>query len=237
MAETRQTDDQAKKSRKSALGTALPAVSAHTPAQENSANIEELRNEITMLRRELRLMRIANAELERVAVRDTLTPLYNRRYFLTALNERLNRAKRYNSTAALLFLDVNRMKFINDAFGHSAGDFALLHIAQLIQTNIRTTDVAARIGGDEFAVIIEEVDQATALTKVEELEQMLRATPCDFGEEKLMVSASIGFTMLMPNDRDESAIERADANMYARKRAWHSQSKSGSKPKGSSAAA
>lgn len=236
MAETRQKSGQGNRSSTKALDTAVPAVSAHAPAPEDSANINELRNEITLLRRELRLMRIANAELERVAVRDTLTPLYNRRYFLTALNERLNRAKRYNSKAAMLFLDVNRMKFINDAFGHSAGDFALIHIAQLIQANIRKTDVAARIGGDEFAIIIEEVDQAAALAKVEEMEQILRATSCDFGEDTLMVSASIGFTMLMPNDRDESVIERADANMYARKRAWHSQSRSRSRANGSAAA-
>jgi len=224
-----------------AVGPALADNAPVTdPVTDSAAVIAELRSEITLLRGELRLMRIANAELERVAVRDTLTPLYNRRYFLTALNERLNRAKRYNSKAAMLFLDVNRMKFINDAFGHSAGDFALIHIAQLIQANIRTTDVAARIGGDEFAIIIEEVDKDAAIAKVEELEQILRATPCDFGsdfgEEKLMVSASIGFTMLMPNDNDESAIERADADMYARKRAWHAKVKHQTTDTGSAAA-
>jgi len=183
--------------------------------------IEELRSEVVALRRELRLLRIANAELERVAVRDTLTPLHNRRYFLTALNERIIRAKRYGSKAAILFIDVNRMKFINDAYGHNAGDFALMHVAQLLQANIRTTDVAARIGGDEFALILEEVDQDEAIAKTEELERLFRTTACDFGEEKFMVTASIGFTMLLPSDNDESLIERADANMYARKREWH----------------
>lgn len=187
--------------------------------------IEELRSEVTALRRELRLLRIANAELERVAVRDTLTPLYNRRYFLTAVNERIVRAKRYGSKAAIMFIDVNQMKFINDAYGHSAGDFALMHVAHLLQANIRATDVAARIGGDEFALILEEVDQDGVLAKAEELEQLLRTTACDFGEEKLTVTASIGFTMLLSSDNESSLIARADANMYARKRVWHRQAR------------
>ena len=190
-------------------------------ADENPSVIEELRRELSGLRRELRLLRIANAELERVAVRDPLTPLYNRRYFLTALNERLVRAKRYHSRAAVLFIDVNLMKLINDLHGHGAGDFALVHAAQLIQANIRATDVAARIGGDEFAVILEEVDEDQALTKMEQLERVLMNTRCVYGEDVLPVSASIGFTMLATGDTEDTLIERADADMYERKRAWH----------------
>lgn len=188
---------------------------------EKSSAINELQNEISALRRELRLLRIANAELERVAVRDSLTPLFNRRYFLSALNERLGRAKRYKTKAAVLFIDVNRMKHINDLFGHSAGDFALVHVAQIVQAHIRTTDVAARIGGDEFAIILEEVDEDQALAKTEQLGDVLSTVQCRFGEETLPVSASIGLTMLRPDDSDDQLIERADADMYARKRAWH----------------
>lgn len=188
---------------------------------EKSSTINELRNEVIALRRELRLLRIANSELERVAIRDPLTPLFNRRYFLTALNERLDRAKRYNNKAAVLFIDVNRMKYINDAFGHSAGDFALIHTAQIVQAHIRTTDVAARIGGDEFAIILEEVDEEQALTKAEQIAEVLKASKCLFGKDILPVSASIGLTMLRADDTEDALIERADADMYARKRAWH----------------
>lgn len=201
----------------------LPPAQAEVPAraEDLSAAVEELSTEVMSLRRELRLLRIANAELERVAVRDTLTPLFNRRYFLTALNERLVRAKRYNTKAAVLFIDVNRMKFINDAFGHAAGDFALVHVAQLVQANIRGTDVAARIGGDEFAVILEEVDEEQAEAKARQLDEVMRTAPCIFGQEALPLSASIGLTMLRPNDTEDALIERADSDMYARKRAWH----------------
>ncbi|MGE4429434.1 MAG: GGDEF domain-containing protein [Sphingobium sp.] len=200
--------------------SAVPS-EALSAAEEKAAIINELRNEVSTLRRELRLLRIANAELERVAVRDTLTPLFNRRYFLTALNERLVRAQRYNTRSAVLFIDVNRMKRINDAFGHSAGDYALVHIAHLVQANIRATDVAARIGGDEFAIILEEVDEARAAAKADQLAEVMNETPCLFGARSLPVSASIGLTMLRPHDTEEALIERADADMYARKRAWH----------------
>lgn len=185
----------------------------------SAAIIAELKAELATLRGEVRMLRIANAELERVAIRDTLTPLYNRRYFLTALHERIVRARRYGASAAVLFIDINRMKHINDLFGHSAGDFALVHAAQLVRAHVRETDVAARLGGDEFAIIIEEVDAALATTKAEQLDHILRTAQCRYGEALLPVSASIGWTMLMPNDTADSLIERADADMYARKRA------------------
>ena len=111
---------------------ARPAASA-VEADLSAAVIDELKAEVASLRRENRLLRIANNELERVAICDTLTPLFNRRHFLTALYERIARAKRYDATAAVLFIDINRMKLINDEHGHSAGDFALVHAAQLVQ--------------------------------------------------------------------------------------------------------
>jgi len=205
------------------LAGSVVFMSPDSSAAPDSLSIEELRNEITTLRREMRLLRIANAELERVAILDTLTPLFNRRHFLSALNKQLIRAERYNTKSAVLFIDVNRMKHINDEYGHSAGDFALVHASQIILAHIRKTDVAARIGGDEFAIMLEEVDQKQAAAKAEQLDEMLRSTPCHLGDDILPLSASIGYTMLMPNDSEDSLIERADASMYARKRAFHSQ--------------
>lgn len=195
----------------------------HVDGIENGSAIRELRSEVSALRRELRLLRIANSELERVAVRDTLTPLFNRRYFLTALQDHLARTRRYGSKAALLFIDVNRMKYINDHFGHNAGDHALLHIAHIVEAHIRAGDIAARIGGDEFAMILECVDEQGAISKTEQLTSMLRATPCMFGTALLPVSASVGFTLLHPDDTSESLMDRADANMYAHKRKWYGQ--------------
>jgi diguanylate cyclase (GGDEF)-like protein len=191
------------------------------PAGSASADpqVAELKREIAALRGELRLLRVAHAELERVAVLDTLTPLYNRRYFISALNERIVRRTRYHTRCAVLFIDINRMKHINDFHGHAAGDYALMHAAQILAAHVRSTDVAARIGGDEFALILEELDEEQARAKAEALEAALLATPCAFGEVLLPVTASIGMAIIEANDREEAVTERADADMYARKRA------------------
>lgn len=190
-------------------------------AKQDDAESEAdgLARELAALRQEVRLLRMANAELERVAVRDTLTPLYNRRYFLTALNEHILRRGRYGAQAAVLFADIDGLKQINDRHGHGAGDFALIHAATLLAAHVRTTDVAARIGGDEFAFILEATDMRDARAKAVQLASTLAQTPCLFGDELLAVGASIGLTVLMDGDSDEAVMARADADMYAAKRA------------------
>lgn len=190
-------------------------------AVEINPETAELKQEIVRLRRELRLLRIANMELERVAVMDTLTPLHNRRYFISALNERIVRRTRYDTHYAVLFVDINKLKHINDVYGHAAGDFAIVHAAQILLNHIRQSDVAARIGGDEFAIILEEVDYDFAVEKAMTLDLALRESICAFGEVILPISASIGLTCIEPNDREEDVIQRADKDMYSRKRAWH----------------
>lgn len=193
----------------------------NTAPEVTDPEISELQQEINRLRRELRLLRMANMELERVAIMDTLTPLYNRRYFIGALNERIVRRSRYDTRFSVLFVDINKLKYINDVHGHAAGDFALVHAAQVLASQIRQTDVAARMGGDEFAVILEEVDGEAGRAKADQLEQALRESVCTYGDAVLPISASIGLTFLEPHDREEAVIERADADMYARKRSWH----------------
>lgn len=196
-------------------------VAHHAVADVGSGDeLHELQQELARLRRELRMLRMANMELERVAVMDTLTPLYNRRYFISALNERIVRRSRYGTSCSILFVDINKLKFINDVHGHAAGDFALVHASAILAAQIRATDVAARIGGDEFAIILEEVDGPLARHKARQLEQALSESVCAYGDIILPMSASIGLTSINPNDREEAVIERADADMYARKRAW-----------------
>lgn len=188
------------------------------PSKDDRSLVDELRGEIAALHKEVRLLRMANAELERVAVRDTLTPLYNRRYFINALNERIVRLNRYGTRAAVLFADVDGLKQLNDRYGHNAGDLALIHAAELLQAQVRASDVVARIGGDEFALILEETDEPAARMKAAQLIAALASSPCVFEDCSFTVHASIGLTVLMEGDRDEDVMARADADMYARKR-------------------
>lgn len=187
-------------------------------AAEEVDRIRDLETQIVTLRRELMTLRIANSELERVVERDTLTPLYNRRYFINALNDRLKRLERYGTRSVLVFVDVDGLKSVNDTHGHGAGDFALIHVAELLSANIRTTDIVARIGGDEYAIILEELSKEEAQAKVEALKQAIARTPCEFNGAKLEFGASFGMAVMMLSDTEETLMARADADMYANKR-------------------
>lgn len=180
--------------------------------------IRDLETQIVALRRELMTLRIANSELERVVERDTLTPLYNRRYFINALNDHLKRLERYGTRSVLVFVDVDGLKSVNDTHGHGAGDYALIHVAELLSTNIRATDIVARIGGDEYALILEELTKEEALAKVATLKEAIASTACEFNGARLQFGASFGMAVMMLSDTEETLMARADADMYANKR-------------------
>jgi len=183
-----------------------------------SEDVTDIEQEIVALRKEVRLLRLANEELERLVIRDTLTPLFNRRHFINSLAERLNRLERYGSGSALVFVDVDGMKRINDNFGHGAGDHALNHIARLLGSSIRSTDIAARVGGDEFALLLDGVGEEAANDKASQLATLIAMTQCHFDGMLLPLAASFGCTALRPGDSDFAAIARADMAMYAAKR-------------------
>lgn len=179
--------------------------------------LRELRRERDALRRENRVLKIAVAELERVSERDTLTPLFNRRYFLTAIHQRLARFERYAESAAVVFVDVNQLKYINDSFGHAAGDFALMKIAARLSETIRATDVAARIGGDEFGLILDQATEAGARAQVARLHDALCASPAVFDGQGIYLSACFGIAMLRAGATETEILAAADRDMYRNK--------------------
>lgn len=105
--------------------------------------------------------------VRRLSITDALTGLYNRRHFGQRLREETRRAQRYGHRASVLYVDIDRLKTINDDFGHKAGDGALVAVGRALLDNVRTVDVVARIGGDEFAVLLPEtsVEQASAFSQ------------------------------------------------------------------------
>ena len=181
--------------------------------------LRELRRERDALRRENRILKIAVAELERVSERDTLTPLFNRRYFLTAIHQRLARFERHAETAAVVFVDVNQLKFINDSFGHAAGDCALMEIANRLDASIRATDVAARIGGDEFGLILDQSSEDGARVQVNRLGHALSAAPAVYDGHEIALSACFGIAMLRAGATESEILAAADRDMYRSKQA------------------
>jgi diguanylate cyclase (GGDEF)-like protein len=154
-------------------------------------------------------------ELQRLADSDPLTPLPNRRHFLRAVSACVARVARHGTPAALLFVDVDGLKAINDAHGHGAGDEVLVHIAWLLRQRVRGSDVVARIGGDEFGVLLEHVPPAAAVEKARLLADAVAAHPV----RDIPVAVSIGVAPLGPDDTAEAALARADGAMYRVKRA------------------
>ena len=187
---------------------------AALPVDSIEDQLRAVRRERDMLRRENRILKIAVAELERVSERDTLTPLFNRRYFLTAIHQRMARFERHAETAAVVFADVNQLKFINDNFGHAGGDFALIQIAERLAASIRATDVVARIGGDEFGLILDQSTEAGARAQVARLYEMLAETPAIYEGHVIALSACFGVAMLQPDMTESDILAAADRDMY-----------------------
>lgn len=174
------------------------------------------------LRAALDEMRGRVEELERLADTDTLTPLPNRRVFVREVDRVSRHVARYGTPAAVMFVDVNALKAINDAHGHQAGDAALIHVAAILKRELRATDVVARIGGDEFGLLLDHLDEDAAAAKAASLVAVLAGEPLDVGARQLAVGLSVGLTMIRPDDSVDSILARADADMYAAKAAQRS---------------
>jgi diguanylate cyclase (GGDEF)-like protein len=179
----------------------------------------ELAAEVERLERELATARTQMAELEVRAEIDPLTDILNRRGFDRALKRSLDHAKRYESKAALVYLDLDGFKAVNDRHGHAAGDAVLKAVAMVLMRHVRASDVVARLGGDEFAVLLWELTEADVERKARSLEAAVARTTATHAGAALSVAASAGVALLLPLDKPADVLERADRAMYARKRA------------------
>ncbi len=154
---------------------------------------------------------------ENLSLQDSLTGLRNRRGFRRALDEELSRAKRYRQPLALLFVDVDGLKRINDRQGHRAGDRALRHVATAIRAELRSTDVGGRWGGDEFAILAPHTSQAAALA----LGERIRRFISHVGTHG-RVTVSVGITRFEPGSCSDHVtasdlMAHADKALYAAK--------------------
>jgi diguanylate cyclase (GGDEF)-like protein len=193
--------------------TAAATAQRSVPAKPSSAVA------IARLTRRLADARRHIARLEAHAETDFLLDIANRRGFERELNRSIAYVKRYRATAALLIVDVDRLKPINDNLGHAAGDHALKAIVGVLAQNIRQSDMIGRLGGDEFGILLWNLAEADARAKATALERVVERTVCEYRGRRIALGVSIGITLLGADDEAAKVLERADSAMYARKHA------------------
>jgi diguanylate cyclase (GGDEF)-like protein len=200
-----------KRPAKRQVKTARPEASTNDGAQAAiGATIRGLRSKLKGALRRV-------AELEAAADTDFLLEIPNRRGFERELARAVAYMKRYRASGALIVLDVDRLKPINDSFGHAAGDEVLKAIAATLTRQVRASDVVGRLGGDEFALLLWNLSETDAKAKAAALEQAIDELSFVFRGQHVSAGASAGVALLGGQSDAARALEEADAAMYVRK--------------------
>ena len=159
-------------------------------------------------------------EIYRLVTTDGLTNLPNRRAFEDAMQREFSRSTRYSRPLSLLVIDIDHFKKINDVHGHLAGDAALRQFATVLKANLRRDDFAGRMGGEEFAVLLPEIDDVGAKLTAEKLRQLTARHRFEFEEAVMPLTISIGVATRTPSDQDPMEINRrGDELLFMAKRA------------------
>lgn len=180
---------------------------------------ERLIEEISLLRAKVARLQERVEQLDQLAHQDSLINLPNRRGFMRELERLIARVDRYGVNGAMLFVDLDGLKMINDTFGHRAGDEALIQVANLLSKGVRHSDVVARIGGDEFGILLENSDENAAHETASRLIEQISSCEVLHDGEALPLSVAIGVGMIDALDTPDAVMERADEAMYRRKAA------------------
>lgn len=180
--------------------------------------VSALLEKLDDVNRELSRTKENLSEIERLVDVDCLAPIPNRRAFMRRLSWTITMFERYGHPSTILYFDINEFKNINDQYGHAAGDLAIRHISQLLTTTMRESDFLARIGGDEFAVIMYHANEEAAKKRGAKIVEKLSQTPFLFNGAQVHVSAAFGCHAVRTGDDAESALASADMSMYVDKR-------------------
>jgi diguanylate cyclase (GGDEF)-like protein len=199
------------------------------PAAEMSSNVRSamvrLLDELERLRLELGETRSRIEYLERLADQDALAPVANRRAFMRELGRSIAYSARHDVPSAVVYFDLNKMKQINDRYGHARGDSALLHVANTLLKRVRNSDLIGRLGGDEFGLIMPNSDEIGAMAKAARIVEeicttpiMAEGRPVVIDGEHIFISVSYGVHSFVKGDDATSALAKADKAMYVHKR-------------------
>ncbi len=193
------------------------AKAAGTEASTRGAVASGDKSTIRKLRAQLARAQARIEELQASAETDFLLDILNRRGFERELARSLSFIKRYQASGALIVLDVDRLKPINDAYGHAAGDEVLKAIVAAISDQIRASDVIGRLGGDEFAVLLWNLSETDARAKAAALEDAIDRLTFVFRNSHVSAGASAGVAILTAHSDLDRVLDEADRAMYVRK--------------------
>lgn len=192
-----------------------------------SLRLYQLRGRLRKQRQELATALAENREL---ASRDLLTGLINRRHMLELLHLEQRRCLRGVRVMLLALMDIDHFKSINDTYGHGVGDLALQTFAEVVRENIRSSDVLARWGGEEFVLLISDTDVDGALLTLNRVRQAVQVAEVEGGPSDLQMTVSIGLAAHIAGEALETTLDRADKALYCAKRAGRNQVVLGERP-------
>ena len=175
------------------------------------------KTEIRRLKRKLAEAMAQIQELRASADTDHLLNIANRRGFERELNRAISFIKRYRAAGALIVLDIDRLKPVNDTFGHAAGDQVLKAIVATLLAQVRASDMVGRLGGDEFALLLWNLSETDARVKAAALEEAIDRLTFVFDGRTITAGASAGVALLDTHSEAGRALEAADSAMYVRK--------------------
>ena len=179
--------------------------------------IMTLLDEVQRLRDELKQTQSRIGYLEQLADEDSLIPVINRRAFVRELSRMMSFAERHEVRSSMLYFDLNGMKAINDTYGHAAGDAALVQVANILNEEIRESDVVGRLGGDEFGVIMAQADLATPQEKAASLAAAIESRPLVWRGNAIQLSVAHGAYAFDGRENTDTILDAADRAMYAYK--------------------
>ena len=191
------------------------------PAQVRAA-VDTLMAETAMLAQDNADLSDRLAVAQALADRDPLVPVFNRRALLRELQRVVSYIERYKTQAAVIFLDMDGFKALNDGYGHAVGDAALAHVSRLLLNQVRESDIVGRVGGDEFAIVLANASPDEARRKAQSLSAVIAETAFIFEGVRHLLSAAIGihtFDGAEAAEGAEALVARADEAMYAAKHA------------------
>ena len=166
-----------------------------------------------------RALEAARKELEYKAAHDSLTGLLNRSALLELMTREMERCLRRQARMVVVILDLDHFKRINDTLGHAAGDAVLIEISRRLRSALRPYDAVGRYGGEEFILVLPDLDETTALVRLETLRNAIGGQPVAAMGTVVQVTASFGYTIFKPHDHASSLLQRADAALYQAKAA------------------